>query len=138
MPTPESFTIELAATPDTVGVARAQIDRLAGALSDQTMEDARLLVSELVTNSLRHASLSPDQTIGLSFTLLDRSLRVEVRDPGPGFSPAIRGTRSTDDAGWGLFLVARLANRWGVHHDGGNSVWFELDEATMEASSDEP
>ena len=51
----------------------------------------------------------------------------EVTDEGPGFDPADTGTPGTDENGWGLFLVERLADRWGVNHnDEITRVWFEL------------
>jgi anti-sigma regulatory factor (Ser/Thr protein kinase) len=51
----------------------------------------------------------------------------EVTDEGPGFDPAQTGPSGEKDSGWGLFLVERLAHRWGVVQDGGaTKVWFEL------------
>lgn len=120
-----SSVIHLDATPAAVGLARQQIDRLADRLSAEVLEDARLMVSELVTNGLRHGSLASGQQIELSITILAGILRVEVCDPGPGFTPEPR-TGASEGTGWGLVLVARLADRWGVHHDGVNRVWFEL------------
>ena len=119
--------LRLEPSPSAVGRARATIDRFEGRLSAQTIEDARLLVSELVTNSLRHASIESDQEIEVSFSLDDRALHVEVLDPGRGFMPRARSSREADETGWGLFLVAQLADRWGVRPDGPTCVWFELD-----------
>jgi len=121
-----SSVIHLDATPAAVGLARHQIDRLADRLSAEVLEDARLLVSELVTNGLRHAALASGQQIELSIAIVAGILRVEVCDPGAGFTPAPRTGASPEGAGWGLVLVARLADRWGVRHDGVNRVWFEL------------
>lgn len=121
-----SSVIHLEATPAAVGLARQQIDRLADRLSPEVLEDARLMVSELVTNGLRHGAIESGQRIELSVALVAGLLRVEVCDPGPGFTPEARTTDSPDGTGWGLFLVSRLADRWGVHHDGVNRVWFEL------------
>jgi anti-sigma regulatory factor (Ser/Thr protein kinase) len=53
-------------------------------------------------------------------------LRAEVSDPGPGFVPRERAGELDDPGGWGLVLVDRLAERWGVHNDERTSVWFEL------------
>lgn len=115
--------------PSAVGRARETIDRFEGRLPARTIEDARLLVSELVTNSLRHASLGRDQAVEVSLSLDDRALHVEVVDHGRGFQQRFHPAREADDAGWGLFLVARLADRWGVRHDGSTCVWFEFDVA---------
>jgi hypothetical protein len=50
-----------------------------------------------------------------------------VTDAGPGFEQADQDSARQDRAGWGLFLVERLAHRWGVNQDGaGTKVWFEL------------
>jgi anti-sigma regulatory factor (Ser/Thr protein kinase) len=90
--------------------------------------DLCLLVSELVTNSVRHARLRPPDTIRLRVEVSDRLLRVGVTDPGEGFGadilePAVRGP-----GGWGLFLTERLADRWGVDRESGwTTVWLELD-----------
>lgn len=119
--------LRLRPTPDAVGLARQQLERMRDRLSDEAYEDARLMVSELVTNSLRHASLSTDQEIEFVMVVRDGILRVEVGDPGPGFEPRPRAIDASDGSGWGLFLVARLADRWGVERDGLHRVWFELD-----------
>jgi anti-sigma regulatory factor (Ser/Thr protein kinase) len=121
--------VRLQPTPAAVGLARQQLDRMRHRLTDEAYEDSRLMVSELVTNSLRHAALSTDQEIELVMALQGETLRVEVGDPGPGFEPRPRSADDPAESGWGLFLVARLADRWGIASDGLQRVWFELDEA---------
>jgi anti-sigma regulatory factor (Ser/Thr protein kinase) len=118
--------ITLDATPAAVGIARQQIDGLADRLSAGVLEDARLMVSELVTNSLRHGALTSGQQIELSIAIVADILRVEVCDPGPGFTPEPRTATSPEGRGWGLVLVSRLADRWGVRQDGVTRVWFEI------------
>ena len=55
------------------------------------------------------------------------SVWTEVTDEGPGFDPANTGAPRADRSGWGLFLVERLADRWGTKHEpGATKVWFEL------------
>jgi len=86
----------------------------------------RLLVSELVTNSVRHAATSGGGEVRLGVTVRRRVIRVEVRDRGAGFertAPVPKGA----DGGFGLFLVEKMASRWGVDRKDGTSVWFELD-----------
>lgn len=117
-------------TPAAVALAREQLDRIRDRLTEQAYEDSRLMVSELVTNSLRHASLAIDEEIELVMALRGATLRVEVGDPGPGFEPRPRTDDDAVESGWGLFLVARLADRWGVERDGLHRVWYELDDAT--------
>ena len=79
-------------------------------------------MSELVTNSLRHTG-SAD--IELEVWRSDEVVRVDVCDHGAGFD--VPGPPQPGDAsGWGLFMVDRLADRWGVETNGDTRVWFEL------------
>jgi anti-sigma regulatory factor (Ser/Thr protein kinase) len=114
-------------TPGAVPDARRALDALDEQVSAQTLDDLRLLVSELVTNSVRHAGLIGSQTIELKVKLSPETVRVEVNDQGGGFQPTPRTAQSDDQSGWGLYLVSRLADRWGVTSDGVTRVWFELD-----------
>ena len=96
------------------------------ALAVQDYSDLRLLVSELVTNSVRHARLGPGDRIRLQVEISDRVLRVEVSDPGEGFVANIPEPGARGPGGWGLFLTERLADRWGVDRDGEwTTVWLE-------------
>ena len=80
------------------------------------METLRLLVTELVTNSVRHTR-SP--TRHAEDRRRQSAVLTEVTDEGPGLRPALQTERpGTTTRGWGLFLVERLADRWGVTHDG--------------------
>ena len=88
------------------------------------METLRLLVTELVSNSVRHARAD---TVVLRVLVGRTAVLTEVTDEGPGFDPEATGTPGTDDSGWGLFLVERLAHRWGVtQQTDATKVWFEL------------
>jgi len=119
--------LHLAARPESVPHARHALDDLVGLASQASVEDARLLVSELVTNSIRHGHLSAAQDISLRADLDGDTLHVEVRDPGEGFEiqPRIVG-KGDADSGWGLYLVGLLAERWGVNSDGSTMVWFDI------------
>jgi anti-sigma regulatory factor (Ser/Thr protein kinase) len=87
-------------------------------------------VSEVVTNAVRHAGLRAGDRIRLVGRLGDRAMRVEVHDPGRGFEPRPPRPDPARASGWGLFLVAELADRWGVERGNpGTSVWFEVDRA---------
>ncbi len=91
------------------------------------LEDLRLMISELLTNSVRHAGLTREDRIELCVDSTPRKFRVEVTDPGPGFQAPAELPTLHQDSGWGLFLVGRLADRWGVEYDGHTRVWFEID-----------
>jgi anti-sigma regulatory factor (Ser/Thr protein kinase) len=56
---------------------------------------------------------------------------VEVTDRGKGFDPElVPPPRRSGIGGWGLYLVDRLADRWGVDGDRATRVWFEIDNAS--------
>jgi anti-sigma regulatory factor (Ser/Thr protein kinase) len=91
------------------------------------LDDARLLVSELVGNSMRHARIGPDDTIRVTAEVENGRLRVDVIDGGRGGGPqVVGGIRPSPGAesGWGLYLVETLASRWG---HGAGRYWFELE-----------
>lgn len=113
---------------DAPSLARLAVDGLAGHVPPGVLEDVRLLVSELVTNSVRHAGLSLEDSVRLRVVTTLARIRVEVTDPGPGFEPAAARPPTVDQSsGWGLYIVDRIANRWNVARDGGTRVWFEID-----------
>jgi anti-sigma regulatory factor (Ser/Thr protein kinase) len=119
------IAMELPAEPHSAKVARDAIAGLDGHLGN-VFGDVVLLVSELVTNSVRHAGLDATQPLQLSVVTSDDSVRVAVRDPGPGFEPP-EAPPPGHVGGWGLVLVDQLAEQWGVEHDGeANVVWCEL------------
>jgi integral membrane sensor domain MASE1/anti-sigma regulatory factor (Ser/Thr protein kinase) len=124
----ESIAVELEPSSDCPAAARAALSPLAGAIPTRVYSDLRLQVSELVTNSVRHAKLRPGDLIRVQIELSDRLLRVQVSDPGRGFSANIPDPVAGEPGGWGLFLTERLADRWGVDRDGGwTTVWLERD-----------
>ena len=97
---------------------------------EKVYDDLVFMVNELVTNSIRHARIGASGKILLSVQADPGRLRAEVRDDGPGFDETAERSPTMDEAsGWGLYLVERLASRWGVtpHEGGGVSVWFEID-----------
>jgi anti-sigma regulatory factor (Ser/Thr protein kinase) len=115
----------LSVTPEAAAEARHALAEVA--LEDGRERDVRLLVSELVTNAVRHADLAAGDVILLVIDVGDRMLRVEVHDPGGGFVPTAPAPDPARPSGWGLYLVAELADRWGVDSDERTLVWFELD-----------
>lgn len=121
-----SFELDLPRELESAAAARQAVDALSGRLPEDQLGDVRLLVSELVTNSLRHAEMSPSDRIRLGVAVSDDVVHVEVSDPGKGFTFERRAEDANTVEGWGLYLVATLADRWGVEL-GGNRVWFELD-----------
>ena len=123
----------LAVSPEAAAEARHALDDLGAEMSNERIRDVQLLVSELVTNAVRHANLADGDVIGLVIELADDSLRVEVHDPGGGFVPSAPSPDPARPSGWGLYLVAELADRWGVDSDDSTLVWFELDRRAAAA-----
>jgi anti-sigma regulatory factor (Ser/Thr protein kinase) len=119
------MSFELAGGPYAVTAARLALADLDSHLDTSVAFDVRLLVSELVTNSVQHAQVAAEDSIVLVVGIRDDTVRVEVRDDGPGFEPPASPPPEDADAGWGLFLVEQLADSWGMN-DAGKGVWFEI------------
>ena len=120
--------MDLARDPDSAAEARRALGEVSDHLTPRRLEDAQLLVSELVTNAIRHAGLDDDDVIKLVVVTGERALRIEVCDPGPGFEVEEPQPDPTRPSGWGLYLVRELSDRWGVERDEATLVWFELDD----------
>ena len=125
--------IDLRLKPDanSPAEARRSLDALRPGMNDLLVDDAVLLVSEIVSNSVRHANLDETDAIEVRVRGSGSKLWVDVVDPGPGFDPERRP--SEHEGGWGLRLLDRLATRWGVERNEVTKVWFEL---TSPVSSD--
>jgi anti-sigma regulatory factor (Ser/Thr protein kinase) len=123
-----TLTGQLPKEPHAAAEARRLLDQLAGEVDDARLETARLLVTEVVTNAVRH--VRRDGPIDLRLAVRDDALRVEVVDPGSGFVPRRRGPDSPMDGKWGLHFLEVLSDRWGIETDDRTRVWFELAPAT--------
>ncbi len=120
----------LPATAQSACLARKSLDCLLPDLEGQVLEGTRLLVSELVTNALKHSGIQNGDSIELEVRLSEPGvLRVEVRDPGLGFSTPEFDSELERASGWGLYLLQSIAHRWGHARDEKNRVWFEIEEA---------
>jgi anti-sigma regulatory factor (Ser/Thr protein kinase) len=98
-----------------------------GEIPDEYLEDVQLLVSEVVSNAVRHGPAAPSSIV-VRVAVTGQHLRVEVEDDGVGF--ATPPDRSVDPPGVGLHLVDRLTDRWGIDAGGTTVVWLEWDLAT--------
>src|SRR5436305_10506661 len=104
----KDMSFELAGGPYAVTAARLALAELDEVLDESQAFDVRLLVSELVTNSVQHAKVGPDESIRLRLAIADEAVRVEIEDDGPGFEPPDDPGDVERDRGWGLFVVSQL------------------------------
>jgi anti-sigma regulatory factor (Ser/Thr protein kinase) len=90
--------------------------------------DALLLLTELVTNAVRHGDANHGRPVEVRVDQSGRGLRIAVTDPGRGFHRLERhGPDPLKGGGYGLVLVERLATRWGDEREAeATTVWFEL------------
>jgi anti-sigma regulatory factor (Ser/Thr protein kinase) len=120
----DGISLRLRGGPEASARARRALSRLRGDIDPPLMETLRLLVTELVSNAVRHAH---SDTVVLRIVVGRSSVITEVTDEGPGFDPDTTEKPGHNESGWGLFLVERLSHRWGVAQDGTTTrVWFEL------------
>lgn len=115
----------LAAGTRAPAQARTEVGRACHGWSTSTIDTAKLLVSELVTNAVVHGA----GDIDLAIARVPSLLRVEVTDAGANPVRPLRDTHVDDEYGRGLHIVAALATAWGGRPDplsGDNMVWFEL------------
>jgi len=116
--------VVVALRPEAAAISAARRLLVREGLDDDLQHTVCLLTSEVVTNSVRHAKLKETDRILLAARMTRDFVRVEVRDPGPGFDPDVRH----ETAGYGLRMLEMLASRWAVdRHDNGCRVWFEVD-----------
>jgi anti-sigma regulatory factor (Ser/Thr protein kinase) len=108
--------------------ARRLVRCLADVVTPEALYNLELLVTELVTNAVRHAGLGEHGWISVELVVHPTAVHVEVCDPGRGFDRHDSATIAGQErgSGWGLFLVGQLASQWGVRHDDCTRVWFDL------------
>ena len=97
---------------------------IGASLPSPLVERAKLLISEVVTNSVMHGGSGEGEEIGVAVAWSPARIRMEVVDTGQGF----RQTAPDPDrpGGWGLHLVETLSERWGIERSTRTLVWFEL------------
>jgi two-component sensor histidine kinase len=123
----KELDFEFVADEKAPRISRVLVEELR-ALFGTRSDDVKLLVSELVTNSVRHAALS--ETVRVRVKVADDRIRLEVIDQGAGFSEIPMSI-----GGLGLVIVEQLAEDWGVQMDGNFTVWVELGRSSEEADA---
>jgi anti-sigma regulatory factor (Ser/Thr protein kinase) len=133
-----ALRLRFPARAESLKPIRRALERIG--LPEPVLRDALLLTTELVTNSIRHADLGPDDHVDVTAHWSDGVLHVAVDDSGSRSPPAgiVAGSirpSPTGRSGWGLFLVDRLATRWGTNLGASDGFWFELEVPRREGSS---
>lgn len=123
----ERVELLLPTSPTSPAAARAFV-RASGCPEHdlEVLDDALLIVSELVTNSVKYGGAP----IVLAIECDEHSLSIRVRDGSPDL-PVPRVASDQDESGRGLSLVQMLSDAWGVEpvldeHGDGKAVWFRL------------
>jgi anti-sigma regulatory factor (Ser/Thr protein kinase) len=121
----ERLVVSLPLDAEAPAAARCMVERLGGRVPAQVLVDTRLVVSELVTNSVRHSGVSTGAVV-VRVELTGAMVRIEVEDPG---RVGVIAARVPDlSGGFGLNLVQGLSERWGLERvaAGGTRVWAQL------------
>jgi signal transduction histidine kinase len=121
----EMLDVTLAGGCDAPSRARLALGGLDGSLAG-IRELVRLLVTELVTNAVKYAPAGPETAVRLTLVSSTDKVHVEVIDEGAGFEASARAAPRVG-GGYGLVLLERLADRWGVAVEDRTRVWFEID-----------
>jgi len=120
----EHESVELPVSPRAPSQARRWVLERGSDLPRRQKDLLLLLVSELVTNSVRHSGAVPGERVQIALERGDGTIHVDVQDTGPGFDP-----RDLRAGPHGLQIVESEADRWGIERSGPTTVWFELDVA---------
>jgi anti-sigma regulatory factor (Ser/Thr protein kinase) len=114
--------------PQAVGAARRALRQWESHFEPDMFYDLSLCVSELVTHSIQRGELGGVDESELVVRRSGELVRAEVREPWPDVAVDRRADSSTQ--GWGMFIVDRVADRWGVDRSEGSVVWCEIDLAS--------
>ena len=123
----ERFELILRGGKDAAADARRAIAEHHPTLPQPVQDDLLLLVTELVTNAIRHGGAADNRPILVEVGARRGRIRVQVVDPGVDFDAPARPGNGDSNGGWGLFLVDKIAESWGVcPAPAGTCVWFEV------------
>jgi anti-sigma regulatory factor (Ser/Thr protein kinase) len=110
-------------------VARRRLvsDLFEAGIYGSTVSDAALVLSELLSNALRHATPLPGSCLRVAWHLNTDSVQVSVSDGGGPTLPELGEPTQAATGGRGLRIVAKLSRRWGTGSDDeGTTVWAEV------------
>jgi len=119
---PTDLSLSLSPVPSAGGLARVALrEHFAGGLRRATFADLELVVSELVTNAVKHGR----GTVQVDVRHNVHEVRGSVSDRGSGFDYELRDLGGTQDSGRGLAIVNALVTDWGIRR-GSTQVWFAI------------
>jgi anti-sigma regulatory factor (Ser/Thr protein kinase) len=126
-----AVVFSVAGGPPAAASAREEVrERFGPKLDPEVLEQAELLLSELINNCVLHgAAANPDARIDVTASIFPQSVWIEVCDGGPTFQHKPRKPSPDSYSGRGLYLVEQLSSRWGISPRGAARVWFELPRA---------
>jgi anti-sigma regulatory factor (Ser/Thr protein kinase) len=136
-----SAIVLLPYTPSSVAVARRRLvsELAAAGIYETSVGDAALVISELLSNAIRHAAPLPGAQVRVTWTLDHDALRIGVSDAGDGPLPHVAEPAPGAPGGRGLGIVESLSDRWGVsREDGETTVWAQLPAPHETASRPRP
>jgi anti-sigma regulatory factor (Ser/Thr protein kinase) len=112
--------------PHAPAQARRLVDSLTDSVPAPILDEVRLITSEIVTNSYKHAGNPPGHPIEVTLHLRTDRLRLEVIDRSV-FDPTPETSTELREVKWGLVILDRIADRWGRISEGGIWAEFRLD-----------
>ena len=116
--------MRLGNAPDAAARARRAIAKLRGDLGPPLVQTLALLTTELVENSVQHTK---SRFVTLRIAIGTSTVLTEVVDDGPSIGVESIRECGSNRTGWGLFLIQRLADEWGItQHHRSKRVWFKL------------
>jgi len=129
-------TVLLPHATTSVGAARAQVQRdlVARGIPADLVDNTVLVVSEIVSNALKHARPLRDGKVRVSWSARPDAVALEVTDGGGATRPRLTPAPVTAGAGRGLTVVRRLSRDWGVREaTAETTVWavVDLDERSV-------
>jgi anti-sigma regulatory factor (Ser/Thr protein kinase) len=133
---PLELALRLPANDVAPAIARRALAGVRDRLGNDLTDDAELLISELVTNSVRHGRSDAPSQIDVFASVTRRRVRVEVSDDNGFRWDLVAHRLPAEQGGFGLVLLANLAHRWGVETGPPTRVWFEIDRPIEVSSED--
>jgi len=116
---------KLSGLPQAVGAARRALRDWERHFEPDVFYDLSLCVSELVTSTVRRRESAGGDGVELGVWRSPALIRAEIREPRPDVSVSKPAAMVPSD--WGMFIVDRVADRWGVDRSEGTLIWCEID-----------